>query len=257
MTTYCRDCEEELTEDNHKKFHGRRCRTCFSKSKMASRKALHPPKEPRKAATCCVECSEIFTEDNHKTWCGKYCKPCYNKKQLEKRRARKEKEDPEVLEIRKKRHTELERIRIQRPEIRDEINRRRRERYATNPSFRLRIVLAQRINGVFRGNGNKAESTECLTGIPFKRFQEWIEYQLKDDMTWDNYGDEWEIDHVIPISSFDLTDLDQQKECFNWKNQAPLYITENRSKKDKIISSIKKKHDSVVVKFKKLNPDLE
>ena len=31
-----------------------------------------------------------------------------------------------------------------------------------------------------------------------------------------------------PVSSFDLTDIRQQKVCFNWRNRQPLWSTENR-----------------------------
>jgi hypothetical protein len=33
-------------------------------------------------------------------------------------------------------------------------------------------------------------------------------------MTWNNHGNIWEIDHIKSCSSFDLTDIEQQKQCF-------------------------------------------
>jgi hypothetical protein len=44
-------------------------------------------------------------------------------------------------------------------------------------------------------------------------------------MTWENHGMVWEIDHIKPCSSFDLTDLKQQQECFHFLNQQPLFKT--------------------------------
>ena len=35
-----------------------------------------------------------------------------------------------------------------------------------------------------------------------------------------------------PISSFDLTDIRQQKVCFNWRNLQPLKGSENNAKRD-------------------------
>lgn len=55
-------------------------------------------------------------------------------------------------------------------------------------------------------------------------------------MNWDNYGDYWEIDHILPLDSFDLTISENQKTAFNYKNVQPLTVFDNRSKKNKILN---------------------
>jgi uncharacterized protein (DUF983 family) len=45
---------------------------------------------------------------------------------------------------------------------------------------------------------------------------------------------EWHIDHVIPLSKFDLDDRDQQLIAFNWRNTMPLSVKENLSKNNRI-----------------------
>lgn len=57
-------------------------------------------------------------------------------------------------------------------------------------------------------------------------------------MSWDNYGEVWQIDHIIPCRAFDLTDEEQLKECFNYKNTQPLLKEENLSKSDKLPDGI-------------------
>jgi hypothetical protein len=52
-------------------------------------------------------------------------------------------------------------------------------------------------------------------------------------MNWKNYGTYWEIDHIKPISLFDLTKKQEIKKCFNYKNTKPLSINENRQKENK------------------------
>lgn len=59
---------------------------------------------------------------------------------------------------------------------------------------------------------------------------------FKDDMSFDNYG-EWELDHIIPISSFNLHNNDELFKCFNYKNVQPLWKTENRKKSNKILKT--------------------
>jgi len=51
-------------------------------------------------------------------------------------------------------------------------------------------------------------------------------------MNYNNYG-KWEVDHIKPISLYDLQYLEQVKECFNYKNLQPLWRIDNRKKSNK------------------------
>ena len=50
-------------------------------------------------------------------------------------------------------------------------------------------------------------------------------------MTWENYGDYWEIDHIKPIENFNFEDENQIFECWNYKNLRPLSIHKNRTRR--------------------------
>ena len=50
-------------------------------------------------------------------------------------------------------------------------------------------------------------------------------------MTRENHG-ECHYDHMRPCASFDLTDPEQQKQCFHYTNLQPLWAKDNPSKSD-------------------------
>ena len=40
----------------------------------------------------------------------------------------------------------------------------------------------------------------------------------------------WDIDHIVPCAYFDLSDIEQQKQCFHYLNQTPIWKSDNRKK---------------------------
>ena len=62
----------------------------------------------------------------------------------------------------------------------------------------------------------------------------WIESQLYGEMTRDNYGKIWCLDHCLPIASFNLLDENDMKKCFNWIILRPMYVKDNIIKGNKI-----------------------
>ena len=57
-------------------------------------------------------------------------------------------------------------------------------------------------------------------------------------MTWNNYGRGagfWNLDHKVPISSFDLSNREQLKLACHYSNQQPMWAVENSSKGKKLV----------------------
>jgi hypothetical protein len=86
-------------------------------------------------------------------------------------------------------------------------------------------------------NGNrKTDSSIKLLGCNVEEYKIYLESKFTEGMTWDNYGLEgWHIDHILPCASFDLTDPEQQKICFNFSNTQPLWAFQNLAKGDIIL----------------------
>ena len=102
-----------------------------------------------------------------------------------------------------------------------------RTRCQTDILFRLKHNLRRRIHHVIRDN-YKSASTMQLIGCTTKQFKLHIESQFVDNMSWDNYGPTgWHIDHIIPCCAFDLSNPEEQRKCFHYTNQQPLWAKDN------------------------------
>lgn len=101
-----------------------------------------------------------------------------------------------------------------------------KERYDLDPGFRAKQCLRSRMKKFVDGR-SKSASTAELIGCDHYLLQEWISTQWEDWMTWDNYGSEWHIDHIVPCSWFHHEDPDHQRLCWNYQNLRPLCGNEN------------------------------
>jgi hypothetical protein len=108
------------------------------------------------------------------------------------------------------------------------------KRCSTDKNKKLARNCRTRICSAIK-NAKKQNHSVELIGCSFLSLKNWLEYQFDSKMNWDNYGSYWEIDHVIPCNSYDMTIPEEQYECFNWRNLRPLYKIKNRSKNDKIL----------------------
>jgi hypothetical protein len=72
---------------------------------------------------------------------------------------------------------------------------------------------------------------EALIGCSISAFRFHIESKFFADMSWADGG--WDIDHIIPCAAFDLSDPEQQKQCFHFSNTQPLWKLDNLRKHSK------------------------
>lgn len=121
-----------------------------------------------------------------------------------------------------------------------------KSRYSNDLNYKVKSILSARIRGCVKW---KSKSTESMLGCTIDRFLEWIEYQFDSNMTWENCGQYWHFDHVIPCSSFDLSNKDEVDICFNWQNIRPLEARENLVKSNKKCDDIINKHKQIVNQF--------
>lgn len=120
----------------------------------------------------------------------------------------------------------------------DRINERNKLRYHNDSLYRIYTNLKNRIEqALFHADAKDECSARKLLGGDKYEIAKHIEMQFKSGMSWENKS-EWHIDHIIPISAFDLKDPKQQNNCFHFKNLQPLWKTENMKKGKKIPSNL-------------------
>lgn len=116
--------------------------------------------------------------------------------------------------------------------IQDVHNKYQRERYHGDINYKLarllRVRLRETVLNVYRD-----ESAMVLVGCSTEDLIAHIQDQFDEDMHWGNMG-KWHIDHIKPCASFDLTDPEQQRECFHYTNLQPLWGKDNISKGAKL-----------------------
>jgi hypothetical protein len=106
-----------------------------------------------------------------------------------------------------------------------ELNRAYRARPSNKIADRLRSKLRMAMK-----YGVKRSSIEDLLGCTIEQFREHIAKQFTDGMNWSTHGFLWDLDHLQPCASFDLTDEAQQKLCFDYRNIRPMACLANKIK---------------------------
>lgn len=116
-------------------------------------------------------------------------------------------------------------------------NKYHRERKQNDPILKLIHNLRVRTSGAIKKfiGGEREFKTLDLLGIETSEgFALHIESQFEEGMTFENYGTEWELDHIFPISKIDKTDIFEVKLITNYKNIRPSFKRDNRTKSAKI-----------------------
>lgn len=99
---------------------------------------------------------------------------------------------------------------------------------------RIANRLRQRLCKAIDRNSKNGSAVKDL-GCTIEEFKVYLENKFQPGMNWDNWTiDGWHIDHIKPLSSFDLSDRKQMLEACHYTNLQPLWASDNLSKSDKI-----------------------
>ena len=122
-----------------------------------------------------------------------------------------------------------------------------------DPKYKLHKLVRSRIHDFLKKNNEiKSKHTCEYLGCTREEYIKWLLYNSKN-YTIENHGKEWHIDHVIPLSRFNLDKKEDVDLAFNWRNTMPLSVKENLSKNNKILLPQIKQHIKLLKKYHKEN----
>lgn len=111
--------------------------------------------------------------------------------------------------------------------------RQQRERYAKDSTYAMCQRLRARIKAAMRSCGqSKSSRSMAYIGCTRNELVAHIEKQFAPGMSWANRR-EWHIDHIIPVSAFDLNTEEGQHAAFHYTNLRPIWAHENLRKSSK------------------------
>lgn len=211
-----------------------KCKQCEAEE----RKAKNPPRPKivEKTRYICKTCKiEKDKDEFYARGSGVRgeCKECTRKRKNKWRQDNAEKNreynknyraNPEKKELIKK--YQSEHYKNYKPKKRELERINYKKRYNSDENYKIRMVLRSRMRCAIKKEF-KSDSAVKLLGCNIDDFRQWLEYQFDENMTWQNHGEYWHIDHIKPCSLFNLSDCEEQKRCFHWTNMQPLEGSEN------------------------------
>uniref|UniRef100_A0A6C0JR13 Uncharacterized protein n=1 Tax=viral metagenome TaxID=1070528 RepID=A0A6C0JR13_9ZZZZ len=223
------------------------CKDCCNTRKKEKYKALVIDNETNQTCTICAKSKPQTSFIKRRT----VCKDCNNEKRKERYNSNEEHRKKVIKQASEFKHTKVIERRNKKMEEIGEGNKKcsvcskikSKDRFRHN---RLRCKDCERDDPIekFKRNvrsrihtalkQNKEMHTVKYLGCTSSEYLQWIlTYDVNYNL--DNHGKVWHIDHVIPLSRFNLEDKEEQMIAFNWRNTMPLSAKENLSKNAKIV----------------------
>lgn len=159
----------------------------------------------------------FITTFNHVKNRGQWCPVCGQEKSLKNMKER-FKNDPSVKEKISKSH--LKRLTKQ-------------SRFAGKTQREIASRLRDHLTGLLR-KPNKHQTVLKYLQCSLESLRSHLESKFEAGMTWDNRGQfGWHIDHIKPLSAFDLTVETEIYKAFHYMNLQPLWAIDNLVKSHK------------------------
>lgn len=110
----------------------------------------------------------------------------------------------------------------------------KRMRRSTDEQYRIADNLRSRLNSALKSRTKVGSAVRDL-GCSIADLKLYLESKFTEGMSWGNYGRSgWHIDHIVPLSHYDLTDREQLLKACHFTNLQPLWAEDNLRKGAKL-----------------------
>lgn len=193
----------------------------------------------------CIDCGQIKTikhfylNPTGKYGVGSFCRDCgkirfkkryiIEKQEVKQRQKKRYDNNTEKVLAINKRWKQAHPEKIKTQAVKDATKRRK------TIKGRLTQNMGSHIAHVLKGE-KASRKWESLLGFTVEQLKSHLEKQFTNEMSWENYGSYWHIDHIIPKSVFNYEkaeDIDF-KQCWALKNLQPLETIANIKKSNKL-----------------------
>ncbi len=203
----------------------------------------------------CKKCGEEFITFIAPGPTPKFCKNIICKKKRSKIHSKNYYLDPsnrkklldKQSEYRKTpRHKELYKIKVEKYKKDGTNKKHRRKRYLKDKADPKKFTMLKILNNVRKRIRTSVRTHDIkysnkktikLIGCTSYELKKHLENQFKDGMKWENYGLYWEVDHILPLSKFNLLTEKGRCEANHYTNLQPLKSDINRKKGNKILKN--------------------
>jgi hypothetical protein len=127
------------------------------------------------------------------------------------------------------------RWRAQNPERSSELGRIHQAKRRSTPWGQINNSLWTVVHYGVRHNSTGMGIYNQVLGYSWATLRAHLEAQFLEGMTWENWGDVWELDHIKPVSMFRYTSIADPlfRECWELSNMRPLWRGANAEKSAK------------------------
>lgn len=108
---------------------------------------------------------------------------------------------------------------------REKINEYKKLKRKTDVNYRLAYYLRNRLNWALKKAVKGGSAVKDL-GCTVSELKQHLESKFQSGMSWENHG-KWHIDHIVPISSADLSNRDELLKVCHYTNLQPLWAADN------------------------------
>lgn len=139
----------------------------------------------------------------------------------------------------RKQKTEYRKKEINKQRYREYCRKYSKNRRKTDISYKLRNDFSSIVRRALKGNKNRHSLWDKLPYSP-SDLKLHLEKQFDENMSWNNHGTYWHIDHIIPQAALEYNSFDHPNflKCWSLNNLRPLKAEDN-IRKSSIINGIR------------------